>query len=102
MFEAQMSHIMAPWIQYMRKKIQVLLLKESVQILSYQDRPRAATTYKDFKVSPNPRLFTNYSSDSKKCRSGLLKQVEARLPGQTIEIVLVVSLSIDPHQLPRQ
>jgi hypothetical protein len=39
MFDAQMSCIMAPWIQYMRKKVQVLLLKESLQVLSYQDCP---------------------------------------------------------------
>jgi hypothetical protein len=38
-FEAQISRIVVPWIQYMRKKVQVLLLKESVQVLSYQDRP---------------------------------------------------------------
>jgi hypothetical protein len=94
MFEAQMSHTMAPWIQNMRKKAQVLLLKESLQVLSYQDRSRAATTCKEFKVSRTPHLFTNCSGDSKKCISHLLKQVEARLPRQTIESVLIVFLDI--------
>jgi hypothetical protein len=91
---AQMSRIMSPYIQYMHKKFQVLLLKESVQVLSYQDRPRAATAYNDFKVSWTPCLFTNCSGDSKKCRSRLLKHAEARFPGQTIQSVFVVFLDI--------
>jgi hypothetical protein len=85
--EAQMSHILAPWIHYMRKKVQVPLLKESGQVLSYQYCPRAATTYKDFKAYWIPCLFTNCSGDLKKCRSHRLKLVEAHFLGQTIESV---------------
>jgi hypothetical protein len=94
MFEAQMSRIIAPWIQYMRKKVRELLRKDSVQVLSYNDRPRAAITYREFKVKRSPRVFASCSTDSKKCSSRLLKQVDARLPNQTAESVLVVFLDI--------
>jgi hypothetical protein len=48
----------------------------------------------DFKFSRTPSIVTACSVDSKKCRSRLLKQAEARLPGQTIESVLFVFLDI--------
>jgi hypothetical protein len=86
-YEAQLSHIQATWIHYMRKKVQVPLLKKSVQVLSYQDCPQVATTYKDFKAYWIPCILTNCSGDLNKCRSHRLKLVEAHSPGQTIESV---------------
>jgi hypothetical protein len=46
MFEAQLSRVLAPWIQFMWKKVQRLLQKESIQVLSLRDRPRATSGYK--------------------------------------------------------
>ena len=45
MFEAQMSCIMYPWIQYMCKKFHELMRKGFVQILIYCEQPKVATTY---------------------------------------------------------
>jgi hypothetical protein len=47
-----------------------------------------------YNVQGGTILATDCSVDSKKCRSRLLKQVEAHLSGQTVEGVLVVFLDI--------
>ena len=94
MFEYQMSRIMAPWIQYMHKKFHELLCKEFFQVLIYRDQPKAATTYKDLKLSSSPHRFSEWYEDSKKCRLRIMKHVEARLPSQNVLTVLVVLLDI--------
>ena len=89
-----MSRIMAPWIQYMRKKCIVILCKAFFQVLMYHEQPKAATTYKDFKLYRSYIRFSECSDDSKKCRVRIIRQVEAYLPSQTVLTVLVIFLDI--------
>ena len=46
MFDAQMSRIITPWIQYTCKKVHELLHKEIFQSLIYREQPKSVTTYK--------------------------------------------------------
>jgi hypothetical protein len=96
LFEAQMSRVMAQWIQYMRKKFHALLYKESIRVLPYQERPKSTTSFKQFQAhgAHSSCAVTSCSPQAHKCRARLLKQVEKRLPKQTIESVLVVFLDI--------
>ena len=79
MFEAQMSHIMDPWIHYMHEKVHEILHKEFVQVLIYREQPKAATTYKDFKLSRRNLHFSECYDYSKKCRVHIMNQVKACL-----------------------
>jgi hypothetical protein len=96
LFEAQISRVMAPLIQYMRKKMHALLYKESIRVLPYQERPKSTTSFKQFQAhaARTSRVITSCSPKAHTCRARLLKQVEKRLPKQTIESVLVVFLDI--------
>ena len=99
MFEAQMSHIMDPWIHYMHEKVHEILHKEFVQVLIYRERPKAATTYKDFKLSRRSYCFSECYDYSKRWRVHLMKQVESHLPSETILTVLYVLLEIWPAEV---
>jgi hypothetical protein len=81
-------------MQYMRKKVHLLLYKESIRVLPYQERPKSTTSFKQFQAhaAHSSRAITSCSSQAHKYRSRLLKQVEKRLPKQTIDSVLVVFL----------
>ena len=51
MFEDKMSCIMAPYIQYIYKKVHELLRKECFQVLIYCEQHKAETSDKDLNIS---------------------------------------------------
>ena len=93
---------MAPWIQYMHKKVHELLRKAFVQVLIYREQTKSATIYKDFNLSTRYHCFSECSEDSKKCRVHLMKQVEARLPSKTVWAVLVAFMDILPAAITKK
>ena len=78
----------------MRKKVHDLLRKTIVQVLIYHKSPKSSTTYRDFKLSRCYSRFSECSEDSKKYRVSFMRQVESRLPSQTVLSILVVFLDI--------